>query len=87
MVPTDCNIKLLSLLAMEREREFSLGQIIKKTECGSISGATTNAFAEKFRIAKGSWDYGHIDTVPFRLRAKVGNVRIFVNAAPRKCWP
>ena len=61
---------------------FGLGQKIKKNELAAVSEATTKAFATKFRVARGSRIYKNVNTVPQRVRASFGNVKVHINPAP-----
>ena len=66
----------------DKDGWFGMGQKTKKTKELAISGATTAAFVKKFRVVRGSWVYGNLRTVPFRVTAKCGHVKVIINPAP-----
>ena len=66
----------------DKAGEFGLEQLIKKTRERAITGATGKAYRKKFRIIRGSWKHGNVNTVPFQVRAKCGHVEVVKNPAP-----
>ena len=61
---------------------FGMGQKTKKTEELAIIGAAAAAFFGKFRVVRGKWVYGNLRTVPFRVTAKFGHVKVIINPPP-----
>ena len=66
----------------DKDGWFGMGQKTKKIKELSISVSTTAAFLRKFRLVRGSWLYGKLRTVPLRVTAKFGHVKVIINPAP-----
>ena len=71
--------EILWPLAMARV--FQTWSKMKKNELAAVSGATTKAFATKFRVARGSRIYKNVNTVPKRVRGSFGNVKVYIYQA------